>query len=450
MPPGRSDPIYLDYNATAPLLPAALEAMQRALAERPGNPSSPHRFGQAARDALETARAALAERLGYSRREWLFTSGGTESNNAALRWLADLVRPAAPRDGRSAELSAPREERAAGPSAPRDEVAAAHLILSPIEHPSLLRCAEWLAERGVAVSMLPVGADGVVQAEPLAGLLRPETRLVSVMAANNETGVVQPLERIGALVREARATGRAPRALLHTDAVQAFGRVPLALKEWGFDAVTVAAHKLGGPVGSGALAVREHAGLPPFLGFPSFILGGKQERGRRAGTESVALAAGFAAAAEWVFARLPEQAARLTALRDRLERSLSDVPGVFVNGAGAPRVPNTSNLGFAGVSAESLVVALDLEGIAVSTGSACSSGALEPSHVLTAMGLPEERVRGAVRISLGWKTTEAEVDRCAEVLRGQVRRLRGSAGGSPRRASSSGEKGETLAPRGRT
>ncbi len=447
MPSGPSAPIYLDYNATAPLLPAALEAMQRALAERPGNPSSPHRFGQAARDALETARSALAARLGFSRREWLFTSGGTESNNAALRWLADLP-----------ELTAARGERSPELSAARDQSSPVHLITTPIEHPSLLRCAEWLAARGVAVSMLPVAADGVVQAESLAALLRPETRLVSVMAANNETGVVQPLERIGALVRDARAGGRAPRVLLHTDAVQAFGRVPLALKEWGFDAATVAAHKLGGPLGIGALAVRENAGLPGFVGFPGFLLGGKQERGRRAGTESVALAAGFAAAAEWVCLRLPEQAARLAALRDRLERSLSDVPGFFVSGAGAPRVPNTSNLGFAGVAAESLVVALDLEGIAVSTGSACSSGALEPSHVLTAMGLPEERVRGALRISLGWGTTEAEVERCAEVLRAQVRRLRGADGASSPRTRSSGEassprplapgeKGEKMAPR---
>jgi cysteine desulfurase len=280
--------------------------------------------------------------------------------------------------------------------------------------------------RGVAVSYLPVGADGAVQAERLPELLRPETRLVSIMAANNETGVLQPLERIGALVREARAAGAAPRVLLHTDAVQAFGRVPLPLAEWGFDAATVTAHKLGGPLGIGALALREHAGMPAFL------LGGKQERGRRAGTESVFLAAGFAAAAEWVFARLPELAERLAHLRDRLEAHVRDIPGGFVNGAGAPRVPNTSSLGFAGVSAQSLVVALDLEGIAISTGSACSSGSLEPSHVLTAMGLPEERIQGALRISLGWGTTEAEVDRCAEALRAQVHRLRGT-GGAPLR-----------------
>jgi cysteine desulfurase len=406
----RPPPIYLDYNATAPLLPAAHEAMQRVLAEAPGNPSSPHGFGQAARDALETARASLAPRLGYSRREWLFTGGGTESNNAALRWLADLPPPV-------------------------------HLITTPIEHPSVLRCAEWLETRGVAVSTLPVGTDGAVLAERLPELLRAETRLVSVMAANNETGVLQPLERIGALVREARAAGTAPRVLLHSDAVQAFGRVPLALAEWGVDAATVAAHKLGGPLGIGALALREHAGMPGFL------LGGKQERGRRAGTESVFLAAGFAAAAEWVFARLPELAARLAGLRDRLEAHVRDLPGGFVNGAAAPRVPNTTSLGFAGLSAQSLVVALDLDGIAVSTGSACSSGSLEPSHVLKAMGLPEERILGALRISLGWGTTEAEVDRCAERLRAQVQRLRGG-GGVPQAKKAAPQPGKA-APRSR-
>jgi cysteine desulfurase len=385
--PSRPPPAYLDYNATAPLLPAARDALLRALDERPGNPSSPHAFGQAARDALETARAALAERLGFTRREWLFTSGGTESNNAALRWLAHLPPPA-------------------------------HLVTTPIEHPSILRCAEALAARGVTVSYLPVRSDGAVDPEPLAGLLRPETRLVSVMAANNETGVLQPLERIGAIVKEARAAGRAPSVLLHSDAVQAFGRVALPLKAWGVDAATVAAHKLGGPKGIGGLAVKEGAALPGFL------LGGNQERGRRAGTEAEPLAAGFSAAAAWVFERLPELSARLTALRDRLERQVADLPGSFVNGPGAPRVPNTSNLGFEDIAAQSLIVALDLDGVAISAGSACSSGALEPSHVLRAMGLAESRVLSSLRISLGWGTTEGDVDRCVEALRTHVRRLR--------------------------
>ena len=387
-PTGRTPAAYLDYNATAPLLPEAREAMLRAFDTRPGNPSSPHAFGQAARDALETAREALAARLGFTRREWLFTSGGTESNNAALRWLADLPPPV-------------------------------HLITTPIEHPSILRSAEALASRGVEVSYLPVGGDGVVAAERLSGLLRPETRLVSVMAANNETGVLQPLERIATLVREARASGRCRNVLLHTDAVQAFGRVTLPLGAWGFDAASVAAHKLGGPRGIGGLALREGVQLPGFL------LGGAQERGRRAGTEAEPLAAGFAAAAAWVFERLPEMGARLAGLRDRLERRIADLPGRFVNGGDAPRVPNTASVGFEGIAAQSLIVALDLDGVAVSAGSACSSGALEPSHVLRAMGLPESRVRSSLRISLGWGTSEADVDRCAEALRTHVLRLCG-------------------------
>ncbi|HUJ73260.1 MAG TPA: cysteine desulfurase family protein, partial [bacterium] len=331
--------------------------------------------------------------LGASRREWFFTSGGTEANNTVLRSMAELPRPV-------------------------------HVVASPIEHPSILRCCEWLRGHGVAVSLLPVAANGVVQVEALAELLRPETRLVTLMAANNETGVLQPVQCLAALLRQAgRSTGVAPReqaVLLHSDAVQAFGRVPLPAAEWGLDAVTVAAHKLGGPKGVGGLLLRE--GVAETL--PALLLGGQQERSRRAGTESVFLAEGFRAAAEWVFERLEALAGRLAAQRDRLEQRLAQVEGFFVNGAGAPRVPNTTNLGFAGVSAQSLLVALDLHGVAVSTGSACSSGAMEPSHVLTAMGLEPERVASSLRISLGWATQDADVDRCAEVLLAQVRRLR--------------------------
>lgn len=379
-------PVYLDYNATAPLLPEAAERMRAALGGEHGNPSSPHAFGQAARDRLETLRAGLARHLGCSRRELLFTSGGSEANNWLLRWPAWLDEPA-------------------------------HVITSPIEHPSVLESARWLEGRGVAVSWLPVDADGVVQVDAVADLLRPETRVVSVMAANNETGVIQPIERLVQTVRAAQ--GERP-VLVHSDAVQAFGRIPFDPRVLGLDAVTVAAHKLAGPKGIGAAMLREG------LNLPGFVLGGRQERGRRAGTESVLLAEGFAAAADHVFAAAG-LAGRLAALRDRLEAALADEPGVFVNGAGAPRLPNTSNIGFEGVSAESLLVALDLQGVAVSTGSACSSGAVEPSHVLRAMGVPEGRLRSALRISLGWGTSEDDVARCAEVLREEVRRLRARA-----------------------
>ena len=379
-----SPPVYLDYNATAPILPAAKERMTAALEALPGNASSPHRFGQAARAALEADRARLASLLGFGRREVTFTSGGSEGNNLLLCWPGWSGEPA-------------------------------HVITSPIEHPSVLRACEWLVSRGVAVSYLPVSAQGVAEVEALPELLRPETRLVSLMAANNETGVVQPLERLAALVKELRPDGS---VMVHSDAVQAFGRVPLSLTEWGLDAVTLASHKIGGPKGIGAVALREGRVVSPL------ILGGKQERGLRAGTESVFLAEGFLAAAEWVWERFEQEAARLTDLRERLARHLAGCEGFFLNGAGAPRLPNTLNLGFEGISAESLVVALDLAGVAISTGSACQSGAVEPSHVLRAMGLPEPRVRGAVRVSLGHDTTEAAVDRCAETMLREVARMR--------------------------
>jgi cysteine desulfurase len=387
-----SAPIYFDYNATAPLLPAALERMQAAVRDYPGNPSSPHAFGQAARDALESARTGVASRLGCSRRELTFTSGGSEANNTVFRAVAEGARPA-------------------------------HVITSPIEHPSILRCCDWLRAQGVAVSYLPVDDQGVVAVDAVEGMLRPETRLISLMAANNETGVIQPLQRLAEIVRQA-AGGRA--ILLHSDAVQAFGRMPLPIFSWGYDAVTVAAHKLGGPKGIGALALRRPEAVP------ALILGGRQERDRRAGTESVALAQGFLAATEWVWEQgsaLPERLARL---RDRLVERLSTGSGFFLNGAGAPRLPNTASVGFEEVSAQSLLVAADLRGVAVSTGSACSSGAMEPSHVLRAMGLAPGRVAASLRISLGWASTEQEVERAADILLAEADRLR--ARGQGRRA----------------
>ncbi len=377
-------PVYLDYNATAPLLPAALERMQAALRDLPGNPSSPHAFGQAARDALETARAGIASRLGCSRRELTFTSGGSESNTTVFRAVAEGPRPA-------------------------------HVITARIEHPSILRCCEWLERQGVAVSYLPVDDQGVADVDAAAAMLRPETRLVSLMAANNETGVIQPLQRLAEIVRGA-ARDRPP--LLHSDAVQAWGRIPLPIFDWGYDAVTVAAHKLGGPKGIGALALRRPEAVPPL------ILGGRQERDRRAGTESVALALGFLAATEWVWSQGSGLAERLTGLRDRLIERLSTGAGFFLNGVAAPRLPNTASAGFLGVAAQSLLVAADLRGVAVSTGSACSSGAIEPSHVLRAMGLPTEQVEASLRISLGWATTEQEVERAADILLAEAARLR--------------------------
>ncbi len=377
-------PIYLDYNATAPVLPVVAERMQAALTGLPGNPSSPHRFGQGAREALESSRESLAGLLGLSRRELTFNSGGSEGNTTLLRWPGLEDKPA-------------------------------HVITSPIEHPSVLRTCEWLAGRGVAVSHLPVNAHGVVEVDALPELLRPETRIVSVMAANNETGVIQPMERLAALLRAHEGGGR---VLLHSDAVQAFGRIPLPLAEWGLDAVTLAAHKLGGPKGIGVLGLREGWEVP------GLVLGGGQERGMRAGTEAAFLVEGFLAAAQWAWPRIEENGKRLSGLRERLIGNLRESDGFFLNGEDAPRLPNTANLGFEGVAAQSLLVAMDLAGVAISSGSACQSGAVEPSHVLSAMGLPEARIKASVRISLGHGSSEADVDRCAEVMLAEVSRLR--------------------------
>lgn len=395
MAPTDPSPIYLDYNATAPLHPAAREAMLSALDAWPGNPSSPHAHGQAARNALEEARAGLAGLLGFARREVIFTSGGSESNTMVLRWAAE----------QAVERDAP-----------------CHVIVSAIEHPSVLESAAWLAAHGVSVDYLPVNGEGVAELDALEALIRPETRLISLMAANNETGVVQPVAELTARVRALEDGGR--RVWVHCDAVQAFGRIPLSLREWGVDAVTVAAHKLGGPKGIGALALREGLTLTPL------VLGGRQERGLRAGTESVFLARGFLAAAEWMDAHREELAGRLAGFRALLTERLAGLAGFFENGAAAQRLPNTVNLGFEGVPAQSLLVALDLRGVSVSTGSACSSGALEPSHVLQAMALPAENVESALRISMGFATTQAEVERCAEVIAGEVARLRGGRQGA--------------------
>lgn len=398
----RTEPqrIYLDYNATAPLLPVARERMLAALDDFPGNASSPHGEGQAARDALEQARARLADLLGFTRREVLFTSGGSEGNNMLLRWPGLEGSPGASDAGRSG----------AG------HIGAGHVITSPIEHPSVLKSVEWLRDRGVRVDTLPVDGRGVAGVEAVEELIRPDTRLISLMAANNETGVLQPVAELVERVR--RAQGERV-IVVHCDAVQAFGRLPVRPGEWGVDAVTVSAHKLGGPKGIGAVAIREGVRIP------GLILGGSQERDRRAGTEPVFLAAGFLGAAEWTHSHLEELRERTLSMRERLIASLSGIKGFFLNGSDVERLPNTVNLGFEGVSAQSLLVALDLSGIAVSTGSACSSGAVEPSHVLQAMGLPEERLTQSLRISLGHATVEPEIDRCAETLQTEVKRLRG-------------------------
>jgi cysteine desulfurase len=373
--------VYLDHNATTPLDPAVLEAMLPFLREDYGNPSSLHSFGQRARAAVEEARARVAALVGAEPAEIVFTGGGSEADNLALRGVSAKAR--APRTG---------------------------IVCSAIEHHAVLNPAKALAEEGRPARTVRVGAGGVVDLEDLEAAVDQGTALVSVMLANNETGVVQPVAEVARL---ARARG----ALVHCDAVQAAGRLAVDVRVLDVDLLTLSAHKLYGPKGVGALYVRRRTPMAPL------VRGGAQERNRRAGTENVAGIVGFGEAASLARRRLEEDAARVAPLRDRLEARLLEVPGARRNGDG-PRVPNTTNVSFEGADAEALVAALDLEGVAVSTGAACAAGGLEPSHVLRAMGLPPERVQSSLRFSLGRGTTEADVDRAAEVTAAVVARQR--------------------------
>jgi cysteine desulfurase len=376
--------IYFDYNATTPVDPAVVDAMVRVLREEFGNPSSVHHFGQRAKALLDEARTAVAELIGAEPSEVVFTSGGTEADNFAIRGVAEAVEPTGRR----------------------------HLIASAIEHEAVLNTLKALARRGWKTTLLPLDVTGIVTPDALASALSDETALVSVMHANNEIGTIQP---IAELARMARARG----AAFHTDAVQSVAKVPVNVRTLGVDLLSLSAHKFNGAKGAGALWIKRGTRLNAFL------TGGKHERNRRAGTENVAAIAGLGVAARLAAAKLEGEARRLAGLRDRLERMVLDrVPGTVVNGAHDPRVPNTTNISFEGVEAESLLIALDLEGIAVSTGSACSSGTLEPSHVLRAMGLPSHRTQNSIRISLGAGNTEEQVDELVAKLPGVVDKLR--------------------------
>jgi cysteine desulfurase len=348
--------IYLDYNATAPVRPAVVEAMAAALAEI-GNASSVHRFGRAQRAAVETAREQVARLVGARSEQVVFTAGGTEANNLAL----------------------------AGAGCDR-------VVISAIEHDSVLRAAP-------AADILPVQGDGVADLDVLAAILGRSDRpaLLSLMLANNETGVIQP---VAAAAQIAHAAG----ALVHCDAVQAIGKIAVDMHALGADYLSVSAHKFGGPQGVGALVLAEHAPLAAQL------RGGGQERGRRAGTENVAAIVGFGIAAAAATAEM-ESMAKLAELRDELERRAQTVaPAALVFGKSAPRLPTTSCLGLPGLSSEIQVMALDLAGVAVSAGSACSSGKVRPSHVLQAMGVDAAQAASAIRVSLGWRTTRDDVE----------------------------------------
>jgi cysteine desulfurase len=376
--------IYFDHNATTPVAPAVAEAMSRVLTEDFGNASSVHHFGQRAKARLDEARSDVGALVGAEPAEIVFTSGGTEADNLALRGAAEALEPTGRR----------------------------HLIASAIEHEAVLVTLKALARRGWTTTLLPVDATGIVSPDALAAALTDQTAVVSVMHANNEIGTIQP---IGALAALAGARG----ALFHTDAVQSVGKIPVNVRDLGVDLLSLSAHKFNGPKGAGALWIKRGTRLT------AHMTGGKHERNRRAGTENVPALAGLGVAARLAAAKLAPEAARLSALRDRLEEGiLARVPGTAVNGARTPRVPNTTNISFDGVEAESLLIALDLEGIAVSTGSACSSGTLEPSHVLRAMGLPAHRTQNSIRISLGAGNTSDEVDVLLSKLPPIVEKLR--------------------------
>ena len=372
--------VYFDNNATTPLLPEVFEAMRPYFLEKFGNASSIHQQGQHARSAVERAREHVAELLNCRPAEIVFTSGGTEGDNLALFGLAK----------------------------PGD-----HIITSAIEHHAVLNSCHRLGEMGCTVTYLPVDGRGLVDPDDVKRALRPETKLVSIMFANNETGVLQAVNAIGKIAAEADI-------YFHTDAVQAAGKVPIDVKEIACDLLTISAHKFHGPQGTGALFVRKGTLLQPLA------YGGRHERSRRAGTENLAGIVGLGKAAEIASRGFADgSVAQLAALRDQLETSvLGNIEQVAVNGGGAARTPNTANISFDYIEGEAMVIALDLKGLSVSTGAACSSGAIEPSHVLTAMGLSADRARGSIRFSLGKQNTAEDVEFALDLIPQVANRLR--------------------------
>jgi cysteine desulfurase len=375
--------VYLDHNATTPPDPAVVEAVIACMQANWGNPSSLHAAGQAARTLLERARNQVAALIGARPEEIVFSSGGTEANNQVL--LSGL-------------LHAPTRRR--------------HLIVSAIEHQAVLEPARALEANGWEVTRIPVDRHGVVVPAAVAAALTPDTALVSVMLANNETGVLQPVAEIA---HRAHAQG----VPVHTDAVQAVGRIPVNVRELDVDYLTLAAHKFHGPKGAGALFVRSGAKLAPYL------LGGQQEKGRRAGTENLPANVGLGVASELAAARLPADRTRIATLRLQLERELRQAcPDLIINGETALRLPNTLSVSFPGVEAVALVMNLDLLGICASTGSACTASHREPPYVLVAMGLSPELALGTLRLSLGRGNTDDDIAQIVRILPGLVRRLR--------------------------
>lgn len=376
--------IYADNAATTPLLPEAAQAMAPYYTDCFGNPSSPYAAGRRAKTALENARQTAASLLGAQKSELFFTSGGTESNNWAIRSVL--------------QMKAAENKR--------------HLIVSAIEHPSVLKLAQEYERRGGSVTFLPVGENGLVDPDSLRHALTPSTALVSVMAANNEIGTLQPIEALGRICREAGV-------LFHTDAVQAVGHIPLDLSALPVDLLSFSGHKFGGPKGIGGLFIRSGILLPPLL------LGGEQEREKRPGTENVPAIAGLARALEYACRSMDANSRQVLALRERLIDGALKIPGSSLNGDRRQRLPGNANFCFEGIEGESLLLMLDMRGICCSSGSACSTGAADPSHVLLALGIPRELARSSLRVTLSHLNTAAEVDRILCTLTECIDRLRG-------------------------
>lgn len=374
--------IYLDYNATTPVDREVLDAMLPYFSGIFGNASSIHSTGQRGRAAVDAARESVATLLGATPSEIVFTCGGTEADNLALFGvLAPSIQPRK------------------------------HMVTTAIEHHAVLNSAEALEKGGVDVTYVPAGRDGIVDPDEIREAIRPETVLISVMLANNETGTLQPIEEIGRIAAEEDI-------YFHCDAVQAAGKLPLDVNRLGVDLLSISAHKIYGPKGVGALYVRTGTELEPIFH------GGHHERDRRPGTENVPGIVGLGKAADLAIKNLMFDAVRVAALRDKFESALLSLPGVHVNGDPHHRVANTCNLSFDAAGGEALVIALDLQGISCSTGAACSSGAVAPSHVLTAIGLSPDRARSSLRFSLGRPTTSEEIDRAIEIIPAVVERLR--------------------------
>ena len=363
--------VYADHAATTAVTDTALAAMLPHFTRDYGNPSSLYRFAQEGKTHLEEARAQVAACLNAKPEEVYFTSGGTEADNWALRGVAELMALKGKKTG--------------------------HIITTAIEHHAILHTAQWLEKQGYEVTYLPVDGDGLVDPANLERAIRPDTILISVMAANNEIGTIQPIAEIGAIAR-------AHKVLFHTDAVQAVGHIPVDVEAWNVDLLSLSGHKFGGPKGIGALYMKKP------LRLPALIQGGGQEKGRRSGTENVPGAVGMAAALKEAAGRLPQESVRLSALRDKLIAGLSVLPYTRLTGHPVKRLPGTASFVFEGVEGEALLLHLDAKGICASSGSACSSASLDPSHVLLSIGLPHAIAHGSLRLSLGAENTEEDVD----------------------------------------